>query len=263
MLYTEDNYKYHEESESLEFAVLSVIGDREEQQDCAGFILRDKEAIAVVCDGMGGQDSGQAASRLACGLFLTEYENEQTGSDIHSFLLDTASEADNSISEMRSDAGELLQAGSTVTAVCVRDDTLFWLSVGDSRIYICRENELVRATADHNYRYLLEAQLESGQIDETEYREKIVQGEALVSFLGVGGLPLIEANDIPFRVRSGDRILLTSDGLYKLVSDEGIKSALMEHDDIEEALNALELRAQASADNINRDNMTAVLIRIK
>jgi len=263
VIFSEDEYLKTIENEVFEAAVISVEGDREEQQDCAGAVFSEKEGLVIVCDGMGGQALGCEAGRLACGTFLSEYEKEAPGSDLHSFLLDAAAQADNAVADMKGEDGSPSRSGSTVTAVCVRESSLFWLSVGDSRIYIFRGGELVRATKDHSYKYLLDAQLSAGKISEEAYKAGMVQGEALVSFLGIGGLPFIESNDIPFRLRPEDRILLTSDGLYKLVSDEGIRTALKENPDIKDALNALEEKASKSAENINRDNMTVALIRIK
>ena len=83
MRFSEDEYIYHDENDSLEVAVISVIGDREEQQDCAGAILKDCDALALVCDGMGGQADGKTASNKACDIFLSGFEEENEAGDLH------------------------------------------------------------------------------------------------------------------------------------------------------------------------------------
>lgn len=257
------NYTLYDDNAVFELAVMSVIGDREQQQDSAGYQLKNNEGLVVVCDGMGGHRGGQIAGTLAANSFLTCYTEDYPCSDPHSWLIDIAMEADQLIAGLKDDAGEPLKAGSTVAAAFIRENALFWMSVGDSRIYLFREEQLVRATADHTYRYLLERQLESGAIDEDTYHSKMEQGEALVSFLGVDGLPFIEANDIPFELKSGDRILLMTDGLYKLVFDDAIRNIIGNFENIREALDALEKKAEKCGKQISRDNMTVALIKMK
>ena len=64
-----------------------------------------------------------------------------------------------------------------------------------------------------------------------------------MSFLGVNGLPYIDSNSKPFEVKSGDRILLTTDGMYRLLSDDSIKNIIMNFENISETLDAIETKA--------------------
>ena len=258
-----NNYKLQDENAVFELAVLSVIGNREEQQDSAGYQLKKNEGVVVVCDGMGGHEGGQIASTLATETMLTSYSDEYPLDDPHSWLVDMAYDTDKRIAKLHNPQGDMMKAGSTIVSVFIRDHSLYWLSVGDSRIYLFREGELVRATTDHNYKQLLDRQLDSGQIDEETYNSRIGQGETLISFLGVNGLPFIESNDMPFEICSGDRILLTTDGLYRLLSDNGIKNIITNFENISDALSAMESKAQRCADGVLRDNMTVALLRVK
>ncbi len=106
-------------------------------------------------------------------------------------------------------------------------------------------------------------QLQNGLIDKDAYDRQIGQGEALVSFLGVNGLPYIESNDLPFGLKSGDRLLLATDGLYRLISDEGICSIINNFTDISEMVHALEMKARRCAGHVARDNMTVAAITVK
>ena len=258
-----NNYKLQDENAVFELAVLSVIGNREEQQDSAGYQIKKNEGVVAVCDGMGGHEGGQIAGTLATEAIMTSYSDEYPLDDPHAWLLDMAYETDRKIAMLQNKQGDRMKAGSTIVAVFIRDHFLYWLSVGDSRLYLFREGELVRATTDHNYKQLLDRQLDSGQINEEIYNTRIGQGETLVSFLGVNGLPFIESNDMPFEIRSGDRILLTTDGLYRLLSDNGIKNIITNFENISDALSAMESKAQRCADGVLRDNMTVALLRVK
>ena len=256
-------YTLQDENALFSLAVISVLGDRDEQQDRAGYELKDREGLAVVCDGMGGHAGGRTASTLAMLQFLTGYLKENSCEDMHSLLMDMAADADKAVSCLKDEEGNKLGAGSTVSAVFIREDSLYWLSVGDSRIYLYRDGEMICVTTDHVYKNVLQYQLEAGEIDEEAYESGIENGEALVSFLGVNGLPFIDANEKPLHLKSGDRIILATDGLYKLVPEEGIKNIVMNFGNIGEALKALEQKAKQCAKGASRDNMTACLIKIK
>ena len=260
-----DNFQAYDENSLFEIAIISVLGDREEQQDSVGYEIKPDEGLVVICDGMGGHDGGKLASSIAVDILTRKYLEEYPTHNIQSVLIDTVEEVDRRIASLTDDFGKPLQAGSTLVATFIRGKTLHWVSVGDSRIYLYRNGELVQATEDHVYQTLLDEKKEQGLIDELEYQNKSQQGEALISFLGVNGLPKLDTNDNPFTVIKDDKILLMSDGLYKLVTNNEIMRILSNFTNIEDALKALELKAQKASKylRINRDNMTVALLRIK
>ena len=259
-----DSYVLSDENAVFKLAVLSALGDRQDQQDSAGYELKNTEGIVCVCDGMGGHEGGKTASTLAVDVLLNTYSEEYPCYDLHGLLVDSASLADKKIASLKNQNGELLKGGSTLTAISIREKELFWVSVGDSRIYLFRENDFVRVTGDHIYKYVLEGQLDSGQITRNEYDTEMEKGEALVSFLG-NGIPYIDSNDKAFILKSGDKIMMMSDGLYKVLSDGEISSIVSNFKDIEEALGALEYKVGkvAAKNQISRDNITVSLIHIK
>ena len=133
------------------------------------------------------------------------------------------------------------------------------------RLYILRDNELVQATTDHNYALSLSEQLKNGNIDRQTYETEMLQGDGLTSFLGVGREMQVDINVRGIPLHSGDRILMTTDGLYKLVSDEEINRILTNFKNIGEAVQALEMKAAHGAlkKRTVRDNMTIALVNIK
>ena len=140
-----------------------------------------------------------------------------------------------------------------------------WVSVGASRIYFYRNEELIQLTKDHNYLTQLQYRMEKGEITADEFESEKSKGEVLVSFMGVGGLSMIDCNAIPLALASGDEILMTTDGLYRLLDDSEICNILLNFKNINEALQALESKARRAAKhkNMSRDNMTVTLIKIK
>lgn len=260
-----DNFQIFDENALFEVAIISVLGGREEQQDSVGYEIKPDEGVVVVCDGMGGHSGGKLASSIAVDMLIKKYLNFYPCNSMHHVLIDTIEDIDRKIASITDDAGKPMQAGSTIVAVFIRGKTLHWVSAGDSRIYLFRSGELVQATEDHIYQTVLDEKKEKGLIDDLDYQIKSRQGEALVSFLGVNGLPKIDTNENPFPLLKDDKILLMSDGLYKLVPNDEIGRILSNFSNIEDALKALELKAQKAAKNhnVNRDNMTVALIKIK
>lgn len=270
MFCLDDNYLIADENALYSIALSSVIGDRESQQDSAGYALNERDGVLVLCDGIGGQKGGRAASALAVNTALAEFDHRFEGGECsdegeHAWLIDTIRYADSLVCGLEDESGESLDAGSTAVMVLLKGNQLFWASVGDSRLYIFRDGESLQATHDHTYQMVLDRDVESGAIGQEEYEEGMGYGGALVSYLGAGTLPFIDANESPFKLQSGDRLLLTSDGLCKVLADEEITEIVSNFGDVGDACSALEFKAAkaAKAADRKRDNTTVVLVKIR
>lgn len=203
-------------------------GTRKYQQDNCFAEVRDLCGIAVLCDGMGGMNGGEQASALAVNFFAEDFRKAQPIKDIPGFLNREARKLDRMVAELKDEQGRRMNAGTTLVAVIVTGNHLYWLSVGDSRMYLIRNENMVCMTAAHNYKSMLQEKLSSGQIDIDYYNSEISQGEALTSYLGLGNLTLIDGNTEPFELWEDDILLLCSDGLYKTLTDEQIRALINE-----------------------------------
>lgn len=251
-----------DEDGQIQASVYSIIGHREYQQDYAGLIARQGRAMAVVCDGMGGLNGGERASREAVKLLLEDYEKDPPDEKIAEFLCREAARMDQLVFGLKDQKGAALKAGSTVVAVVIRDGFLYWMSVGDSRIYILRGDSMVAVTKDHNYRRELTEALERGEISLEYYETEVCtrKAEALTNYLGMGGLKRIEWNSQPFALENGDEILLCSDGLYKSLDEHQIKAMLTDNRvSVKVAARRLVRMALSQAVK-SQDNTTVVLL---
>ena len=259
-----DNQQVSDSNSDLELSILTVLGDREDQQDSFGYELKKGEGLVVLCDGMGGHEGGKLASSLAVDEFLSCYDRAYPCESPVDFLSETTKKANGRVLALKDRNGQTMNAGSTLAAVLISGRQLYWSSVGDSRSYLFRNDEFVQFTLDHNYQTVLLEKKNAGLIDDEELENEKDRVEALISFLGIGELKLIDYNDAALQLMKDDKILIMSDGLYKLVPDEEIARVVLNFNNIGEALQALEMKARKCArmNGISRDNMTAALIKI-
>lgn len=244
-----------------ELILRTDIGGREEQQDSAYAYWDDSLVFAIVCDGMGGAENGELASRTAANdmqRLLHSFLVQEPRGGIVPFLKDSMVKLDLQVSRILGTH----RGGTTAVAAFLEDDKLYWFSVGDSRLYIFRDGELVQATRDHNYFLRLNEQLEKGEITQACYTRESDRGEALISFMGVGGLPVFDLTNTPLDVMEGDILLLTTDGLYKAIPQELIRHILRGREPISVKADKLMRQIAVLKDSVVLDNTTFALIRI-
>lgn len=237
------------------------IGGREEQQDSAYAYCDESLAFAIVCDGMGGTENGAQASRIAVDYMrsmLKAYLSDPVPGNMVHFLSDSMTALD---SRVTAELG-MQRGGTTAVAVALREDKLFWFSAGDSRLYIFRGGELVQATRDHNYYLRLNEQLERGAISQEHYDRESSRGEALISFMGVGGLPVFDLTSHPLQVEDGDILLLTTDGLYKAIPQDLIGYILRGKEALSIKADKLIRQIAVLKQSVVLDNTTFALIKI-
>ncbi|MDR1605197.1 MAG: SpoIIE family protein phosphatase [Gracilibacteraceae bacterium] len=249
-----------EDSIRFQVAVRSIVGAREEQQDAVYVHADGSKVLAVVCDGMGGLRSGRLAGLTAVAKMKELYFAWDRKVSAPNMFLRAVDILDESVYGLKDEEGVRLAAGATIVAAVIEGGDLFWLSVGDSRLYLLRQTEIVKVTREHNYFLRLNRLLEEGGITPAEYEREAGRGEALISYIGVGGVEIMDINSVPFRLAVGDTVLLASDGLYKTLTDDEIKRHLGA--DAGESAAAL-IKAVSARRNAGQDNTTCVVIKCR
>lgn len=197
----------------------SDIGGREQQQDQAYLHIGKEGIFAVVCDGMGGTSDGEIASKVAVSVMRCAYTSyAEEGTDESTFLYRAMLEADKAVSSTMTHG----IGGTTLVSVIISKKQMYWISVGDSKLYIMRSGEIFQATRDHNYRLWLDEMLQRGEIDLNVYEKELERGEALISYIGKGNITLYDLTQSGFALHPGDTILITTDGLTNAISEEEI-----------------------------------------
>lgn len=234
----------------------SVIGNREEQQDYLSTDVSDGVFLAVVCDGMGGLNCGNAASITAVNEMVSIFRNRTADESIPDMFTESIDILDEQVFTLVDESGERLKAGTTIVAAAIENGSLYWMSVGDSRLYIFRNGDAAQATRDHNYQLYLDSVKNTYRPTQEDFD----QSEALISFIGMGGISVMDISRNPFPLMDGDVLLLTTDGLYKAVPQEEIKRIVFSNPDISKAADLLLEQAEALAPS-TRDNISFVLIK--
>lgn len=210
----------------------TATGNRKYQQD-AVYVSgsrkiagnRKTRVFAAVCDGMGGMADGGRASSTAIHMFREGFEKieKEPNIQIPTFFRQGIRSVDAVISQFPKEAGK--GSGTTLVAVIAENNRLYWASVGDSRIYILRGRDMIQVTRDHNYMFRLQQMVDNGQMTLQEAQAK-KQKEALISFLGIGNVTLMDINEQPFEMQFGDIVLLCSDGITKTLPDDQIRDII-------------------------------------
>jgi PPM family protein phosphatase len=215
----------------------------------------DEAGLWVIADGMGGHAGGDVASRIAVetiGRLMTEPAS-QAGADRAETLRSALLSGNRAIREEAARKPELADMGTTAVAVAIAHDSpslAIIAHVGDSRAYLCRDGALTPLTLDHSW---VEDRLRQGLLSPEEAARHPLR-HMLTRALGTS--PKVEVDVTLKELQAGDRLLLCTDGLTKMLDDEAILRLLQEHPG-DKACGALVAEALAKG---GLDNVTVVLV---
>ena len=201
--------------------------------------------LYVVADGMGGHRGGQVASQVA----LETMEELGTGGG--GSLAEHVHRANRAVWDRSVEDEQLSGMGTTLTAARVEGTNALIAHVGDSRAYLLRDGVLRQLTSDHT---LVARMVKSGEISEAEadvHPHKNVLTRAL------GTDEQVEVDEDSIALVDGDRLLLCSDGLTGMVTEDQIQAILENSDQPQQAADRL-VKAANRAGGI--DNISVVVL---
>lgn len=251
------------EQDRISVGSCSIIGDRTSQQDSMQYGWIGDTLLALVCDGMGGMQGGELASQTAIKSIFYEFNKVQPLQEqqFMNWLHGALDRADQAVSRLTDQAGNPLGGGTTCVAAMVKENRFYWGSVGDSIIYYLRGGRMNTVNRMHNYNLRIDEMLSRGEINDVQAREERRQGEALISFLGMGGLHLNDTALQGVEMCAGDVVVLASDGVYKSLDSQQVQAI------IEESGENMEIAAKRICNEAYRlatakqDNTTVIAIR--
>jgi protein phosphatase len=198
------------------------IGQRGEQQDAYACLDRAAvEYLAVIADGMGGMMLGKEAALTAVRAFIDAYGKNAEGNPAPNALRQTALDANAAVLKFADERGVRGDTGTTLIAAVIRDDELYWISVGDSRMYLLDRQSITQLNEEHNLKSKLERLAARGLVDAEEVL-KNPRREALFSYIGIEELIDMDIPKTPTKLTLDCCVLLCSDGLYRALPNEEI-----------------------------------------
>ncbi len=242
----------------LELGVAQTIGKRQEQQD--GFLVRafleNNCLLTAVADGMGGLSSGGVAAKMALDTIVFELE-QKLASDLDSgqlpeLLVHAVETAGKKLAGWC--AKQQVTAGTTLAMILISQEILYFCSVGDSRIYLCREDEVFQINEDHSLEnYLLRCELKQEEVP--------ALSGSIYSYLGQEPMAEIDFSRKGFPLLPGDVLLLCSDGFYQAVSETEILANLSAGNVQKQTESLLKQVLKKKIEQ--QDNATLLMVRCK
>jgi protein phosphatase len=237
----------------LEVASVTDVGtEREHNEDRCGHLLEAGErALVVVADGVSSAEAGETAAQTAVDAMLRTFVEQPVGTATPKRLFRAAQQANIEVYDLATVVPELRGMTTTLTAVAVDRGELAAAHVGDSRLYLLREGQLVQLTKDHTVAG------ERSRLGILSGRRRS-HADSSVLTRSLGRELIVPIDRLSNRLYAGDALLVCSDGLYNTL-EEAEMAALTGEGTAEEACRRL-------IDTANRrgtlDNLSAAILRV-
>ncbi|MDO4285363.1 MAG: protein phosphatase 2C domain-containing protein [Eubacteriales bacterium] len=228
-------------------------GDREQNEDFVGTQINGNEGLFVLADGLGGHGKGEVASRLVVETALQSY---RTGGSHAGFLGEICEQCQNALLQEQRRVHATMDMKTTFVACSVSADSICWVHVGDSRLYLFERGRLRTRTTDHSVVQML---VYAGEIKEKEIRFHPDRNR-LLKVMGTEWEKLeYECSDVIDR-RSGQALLLCSDGFWELIDEKKMEKCLKAAGTVQEWAQSMQEIVLRNGQNRDMDNYSAVCI---
>lgn len=239
-------------------------GSRSRQEDDYGVFelpseLGAGDLLLVLADGMGGEQGGALASTLAVREFIKTYD-AVSAATIPERLEQTLLHVNAQMGRKVATNPEGLSGmGCTLLAVVLAEEGLYWISVGDSPLWLWRRGRLHRLNQDHAYRSILAHRVAAGEIS-ADLAARHPDRNALMSAVTGDVLDLVDLSHRAHTIKEGDQILLASDGVLTL-SEQQIAAMLKKNHQVDGTPCQTLLAAVAAHQRPHQDNITVLWVR--
>ncbi len=207
--------------------------------------------LFIVADGMGGHNAGDFASKYTVEQIVSYIEHAPMTSPID-LIRGACNKANASLMAMARSEAQLNGMGTTAVIATIDGDCLYVANVGDSRLYLLRE-ELIQITRDHS---LVQEMVRMGEMQPNEAKS---HPDKNIITRAVGAFEELEIDFFEQQLQPGDLILMCTDGLSNMVDDLDIRRILRTGRDVAEKV---QLLIEAANRGGGKDNITAAVIEI-
>lgn len=229
--------------------MVSQLGENEQGNSCS---------LVIMADGMGGHAAGNVASNMVVATFNKSFQSDFPSKNVPDSLTRSLTRANQQIKDSIKETPALRGMGCTMVTAYIEDNRLYWVSVGDSHLYLIRDRELIKQNADHSYGAYIDMMREQGMDIE---EQPGMSRNMLMSAMTGEEISSIDCPEHPVKLRVGDRLIISSDGLDTLGAGAIIQYSSWSKT-ARECVYAL-LKAVEEANKINQDNTTIIVVDIK
>jgi len=242
----------------VEYAKVSALGDRQDNQDRAAVVVADEAAIMLVFDGMGGHSDGARAAETGLKVVQEMFmASTLPVFDPQGVLYTALARAHDEVVALGIDVAVDFRPRATCAVCLVQEGGAYWAHIGDSRIYQVRDNKVLVRSRDHSH---VEVLIQEGAITEEEAQDHPMRNFVECCIGGDAPVPDMSITRKQ-RLQHGDVLLACTDGLWSGLSDTDVAGIASPGDNnIGENLKALSIKAL----NVNSpysDNTTGAALR--
>ncbi len=248
-----------------EVGAKQVQGGRDYQEDCFQVFFPEtddvdkRQALIVLADGMGGHAGGAVASEIVVEKVVREMSKDYPAENFPDALLNATNAANKAVQERARERPELQGMGCTLVAFNLDEKALHWISIGDSLLYLLRGGEVIRKNDDHSYGGYMDRLIAAGEeIPETPGFTP--RRNMLMSYINGEEIAMIDCPEEGHDVRPGDRLIVASDGLDTISSDDF--PALSKNAHTAQAFADALIDAVEQVGKRNQDNTTVVVVDV-
>ncbi|WP_142427507.1 Stp1/IreP family PP2C-type Ser/Thr phosphatase [Enterococcus durans] len=236
----------------------SDVGRRRNTNQDYASVFTNQEGIklAILADGMGGHRAGDIASQMAVLNLGNAWEEQDLTDDekIAQWFIQEIQEENALIYQRGQEQPEYNGMGTTIVAAALSEERFTIAHVGDSRAYLIRDGKIIQLTEDHS---LVNELVKSGEISE-EMAVNHPRKNILTRSVGMPGTVEVDVSTYIWQLK--DRLLLCSDGLTNMLSEEMIETIVNQEGTLSDKVTELINQANKAG---GADNITVLLIEFK
>ena len=243
-------------------------GQRERQEDAVAsdFLAGTGLGFAVLADGMGGHAAGDIASKIVVTEVFSELKfradaPEQLEEQIAQALSAAAHAANECVGHYADQNDHAHGMGATLLAPVLFQDRLYWISIGDSPLYLFRDGQLTRLNDEHSLAAHLDARVAQGLLSPEE-ADNHPDRACLTSVLSGQDIARIDCQNAPLNLRDGDIVIAASDGLQYLEDSEISAILAAKEEQSSTDIGAALMACLDSLDDPDQDNISFCVIKV-
>lgn len=240
-------------------AALTDIGNVREKNEDYYYVSEEKDLpLFIVADGMGGHNGGEVASKSAVEAIVDYFKKnyfkqyDKKSFSVEVFIEDSIKYANKVVYFQACSECELIGMGTTLTLLFFEKNHFFIGHIGDSRAYLIRDNSIKQITEDHSF---VEELVKMGKITHEEAR---VHPQKNIITRALGVEEDVKVDIFHDAVMPGDVLILCTDGLTNLLTDQQILDEFTKNEDINASCVNLVNLAKASG---GYDNITLIAVK--